>query len=213
MSMEIAGGGRVWNYRAQDNDPKAKKTVRARLWKLAALIVFPTAVITVAVPWVLKQIFPPQPTSQDPSIAGGFGDYHMATGMSGLAVLGVGVFVIIMIFMVVVLYKLDVPEWFNVVSMIALGVLFLSVMSMGNFFSNHNISSSERSSAYEASFDKWANEQYGYTDLKSTGDKFEGKDKDGNAVSVYSFKMNNNTYLYENIDQLRLTLDKIEAAK
>lgn len=213
MSMELAGGGKVWNYPNEENTFAATQLKKAKLWKRFTFIVLPSIAMTVAIPWVLKQLFPPQPTSQEPSIAGGFGDYHMAPSMSGSVMVGVGIFVVIIITMVVMLYKLGVREWINTVSMVSLGVLFLTVMSLGNFFENRNISSPETSSAYEASFDKWASEQYGYTDLKIAGEKFEGKDKDGNAVSVYSFKMNNNTYLYENIDQLRLILDKIEATK
>lgn len=212
MSMEIAGGGKVWNYREKDSNPTVKKNVRARLWKMFALVVLPTAVLTAVIPWGMKKLFPAQPASQGTSIAGGFGDFHMETGAQSSVLWSIGTFAVVLIFMVIALYKLDVPEWFNTVSMISAGVLFLIAMSMNNAFMKPS-SAIENSTAYETSFSRWADEQYGYTELKSQGDHFEAKNKEGNSVSVYSFKMNNNTYLYENIDQLRLTLDKIDAAK
>ena len=212
--------GKVWNYQ-QKTDPetaqqkaqqlqRAKNSQKTELKRFLLFVMTPLVLLAFSLPWIVKQFLPFAPTTQEPSIAGGFGNVHFDSSPIHLVLITIGLMIVVFALFIFAIYMIDIS--------MAVALSSIVVLTLVGFTSTSIVSASVKVSNDEFSFSNWANSQYGYTDLKDRGEKYgaaiyDAKDKDGNAVSVYSFKMNNNTYLYENIDQLRLTLDKIEAAK
>lgn len=215
MSIQVADGGKVWNYQSKA-DPtaaqqKAQEIHKARMKKFMLFRFTPLALLSLAAPLIVKQFLPFRSTTQEPSIAGGFGAVHMDTSMVSLVMLSLGAVVLIFGLFLFASYKFNISQRMFLLCMVGFTLLFFASMSI-------IVAINKQPTQDEFSYSKWANEQYGYTDLKDRGTKhgaavFDAKDKYGNAIVLHEFESDNNKYLYENNAQLRDILDKIDAAK
>ena len=220
MSTQVAGGGKVWNYQ-QKTDPetaqqkaqqlqRAKKAQKTELKRFLLFAMTPLVLLAFSLPWIVKQFLPFTPTTQEPSIAGGFGFVHMDSSPMYLVLITIGLMIVVFALFIFAIYMIDTS--------MAVAMSGMIVLTLAVFISTSIVSASVKVSTDEFSFANWANSQYGYTDLKDRGEKygaavFDAKDKDGNAVVLHEFESDKNKYLYENNAQLRDIIDKIEAAK
>lgn len=221
MSTQVAGGGKVWNYqhkadpdaaqqKAQQLQQDAEKHRKTQLVKFILFAITPLTLLTFSLPWIVKQFLPFAPTTQEPSIAGGFGFVHMDSSPMHLVLITIGLMIVVFVLFIFATYMFDISMPVVLAGMAVLALAVLASMTMA--------SASVKVSTDEFSFSKWATAEYGYTDLNDRGEKYgaaiyDAKDKDGNAVVLHEFESDNNRYLYENNAQLRDILDKIEAAK
>lgn len=215
MSIKAVDGGKVWNYHGKVNPAVAQQKMqemhKARMKKFLLFYFAPLALLSLAAPLIVKHFMPFRETTQEPSIAGGFGNVHADTSLINMFMLSLAAIVVIFALFVVASYKFNVSQRMFLVCMVGFMLLFF-----GSLYPT--MAMNKQPATDEFSFSKWANEQYGYTDVKDRGTKYgaaiyDAKDKDGNAIVLHEFESDNNRYLYENNAQLRDILDKIDAAK